>query len=222
MKLSDYVTRADQIVQLGRDAAATRGQTSYGGDHLSETHFMEFRAAALSFLINVFGPSHPYYTTFEREAKTPVGYAAEAGIGIMNAVQGELQGGWTQTATGIVSAEIFSDFLEMAEYLLDSGYKDAAAVMIGGVLEEHLRQLCRREGIPLEISGPTRISPKKADQMNADLAARQVYSKLDQKAVTAWLDLRNKAAHAEYAGYSEQQVVLLFGGVQDFMVRHSI
>ena len=35
--------------------------------------------------------------------------------------------------------------LEMAEHLLAADYKDAAAVLGGGVLEEHLRQLCKKQ-----------------------------------------------------------------------------
>ena len=38
-------------------------------------------------------------------------------------------------------AELFADFLEMADYLLSEGYKDPAAVLGGSMLEEHLRQL---------------------------------------------------------------------------------
>ena len=47
----------------------------------------------------------------------------------------------------LVSAEIFSDFLEMAAHVLEQDYKDPAAVMIGTVLEENLRQLCHSAGI---------------------------------------------------------------------------
>jgi hypothetical protein len=56
--------------------------------------------------------------------------------------------------------------------------------------------------------------------MNADLASAGVYTKLDQKSVTAWLDLRNKAAHGEYAKYSQEQVGLLVSGVRDFIARN--
>jgi hypothetical protein len=38
----------------------------------------------------------------------------------------------------------------MAQHLLEQNYKDAAAVMVGGVLEEHLRQLCIAASVPVE------------------------------------------------------------------------
>lgn len=56
--------------------------------------------------------------------------------------------------------------------------------------------------------------------MNADLAGANVYSKLDQKNVTAWLDLRNKAAHGKYGEYTKEQVALLIQSVRDFITRN--
>ncbi len=105
----------------------------------------------------------------------------------------------------------------MAEYLLEQGYKDAAAVIVGSVLEEHLRKLAEKSGIALAQSGG---SPKKADGINSELAGATVYSKLDQKSITAWLDLRNKAAHGKYAEYTKEQATLALQGVRDFAVRH--
>jgi len=55
--------------------------------------------------------------------------------------------------------------------------------------------------------------------LNADLATSGVYGKLDQKNVTAWLDLRNKAAHGHYNEYTKEQVALLLNAVRDFVTR---
>ncbi len=41
-----------------------------------------------------------------------------------------------------------------------------------------------------------------------------------QKNVTAWLDLRNKAAHGEYGKYEADQVGLMIDGIRDFITRH--
>jgi hypothetical protein len=106
--------------------------------------------------------------------------------------------------------------MEMAEHLLDQGYKDPAAVITGSVLEEHLRKLCDKHGIIVSQGG----KPKKADALNAELAGANVYSKLDQKNVTAWLDLRNKAAHGKYGEYTKDQVALLIQSVRDFITRN--
>lgn len=105
----------------------------------------------------------------------------------------------------------------MAEYLLQQGYKDAAAVIVDSVLEEHLRKLSQKHGIPVVHGGS---GPKKADTLNSDLAGANVYSKLDQKSVTAWLDLRNNAAHGKYDQYTKEQVALTLEAVRNFVARH--
>ena len=87
-------------------------------------------------------------------------------------------------------------------------------------MEAHLRQLCQKSGITLEIASGASTTPKKADRLNSDLAGAETYSKLDQKSVTAWLDLRNKAAHGKYAEYETPQVSLLIAGIRDFIARH--
>jgi hypothetical protein len=116
--------------------------------------------------------------------------------GVVVALLADLKSGYIQSLVEIVHGAIFSDFLEMAQHLQDSGYKDAAAVIAGSTLEAHLRELCGKAGIPVEIKkADGSITAKKADLLNSELAAGGFHSKLDQKNVTAWLDLRNKAAH---------------------------
>ncbi len=136
-------------------------------------------------------------------------------IGSLRALRRDYDEGFLSSVQGLIRAELFADFLEMAAHLLEQGYKDPAAVLIGGVLEEHLRTLCIVRSIPISISG----RPKRADAMNTELAAAGTYNKLDQKNVTAWLDLRNKAAHGEYMQYTSDQVATMLSGVREFAAR---
>jgi hypothetical protein len=104
----------------------------------------------------------------------------------------------------------------MVEYLLSEGYKDPAAVILGGVIEEYLRKLCDKNEIPTTVGKKF----KKADTMNNELATANVYSKLDQKSITTWLDLRNKAAHGKYSEYTKEQVDNMLQGYREFMTRN--
>ena len=136
-------------------------------------------------------------------------------VGALRALRRDYDAGYLATVQDLVRAEVFVDFFEMAEHLLQQGYKDPSAVIIGSVLEEHLRVLCQARAIPTVVVG----KHKKADSMNAELASVGAYNKLDQKGVTAWLDLRNKAAHGHYAEYTGEQVGNMLLGVQEFMRR---
>ena len=137
-------------------------------------------------------------------------------VGIIKALRADYNAGYLQLIHELIHADIFSDFLEMAEYLLETGFKDPSAVLVGGVLEEHLRKLCQKNSIPDSLND----HPKKADKMNSELASSQIYGKLEQKSVTAWLDLRNKAAHAKYNEYTNDQVKVMLMGVREFVSRY--
>lgn len=133
--------------------------------------------------------------------------------GVLRALRTDYDAGRLQTFQELIHADLFSDFLEMAEYFLQEGYKDPAAVIAGGVLEEHLRKLCGKYGVTIPAK-------PKLDTMNADLAKAVAYNKNDQKQVTAWAGLRNDAAHGEYKKYTEGEVNLMVAGIRDFITRN--
>jgi hypothetical protein len=136
--------------------------------------------------------------------------------GVLKALRADYQAGRLRGIAELIHADMFSDFLEMAEYLNSEGYKDASAVICGSVLEGHLRKLAEKFGVDTAHQG----RPKKADGINAELAVKDAYSKLDQKSVTAWLGIRNHAAHGEYDKYTKEQVALLLQGIRDFLSRY--
>jgi hypothetical protein len=216
--------RIDQIIELANKTLATKqtGSGTFSTSYVNSELFFEFRSSALSFIINLYGEKHPYYKDFNQIVVRANPHDTEQGRGILKSIKSELDGGWLITLKGIVSAEIFSDFLDMAEHLLKEKFKDAAAVMIGSVLEEHMRQLCIKNGIKIEENKGGKLMPKKADFLNSELSNAGIYNKLDQKNVTAWLDLRNKAAHGKYAEYNLQQVEFMLQAVTEFMTRNQI
>ena len=218
MRLEDIIQRVDQVIQ-NADKVIQSQRTSMGYTSVDNELFQAFRSKSLSFLEIAFGKEHTHYSEFNSNVTHPSLHAATAGRGILSAAREDLTDGWLTTTRGLISAEIFSDFLEMAEYLSGEGYKDPAAVMAGSVLEEHLRQLCQKHGIATTTKKQGSPLPRKADALNAELAKKNVYNKLDQKNITAWLDLRNKAAHGKYQEYSSEQVSLMLQSVADFMVR---
>ncbi len=129
----------------------------------------------------------------------------------------DLNAGWTESVVEMVHADTHSDYLGMSETLLRSGFKDAAAVIAGTALEVHVRALCTKNGVDTELGDGT---PKKATVMNADLKKADVYATLQEKQVTAWMDLRNQAAHGNYEKYDINEVRALASGVRDFMLKY--
>jgi hypothetical protein len=191
-----------------------------GGVYADEELFHQLRAGGLTFIQSCFGPEHIYYREFSLHVRKAVGPDAIAAKGILKAIQSDIEDGWLFSIKSLLAAEIFTDFLDMAKHLLEQGYKDPAAVMIGGVLEEHLRQLCDKNDIENTVTTRDgKDMPKSSDRRNNDLAGAGVYSKLYQKNIAGWLDLRNKAAHGNYTEYDVRQVEIMEAGVSDFVAK---
>ena len=133
---------------------------------------------SLSAIARIVGPKSAYGMQAERLLQKPTAlhiYIHDM-MGVVQALRDDLKAGSLQTLAEVVHGEVFSNFLDMARYLNDSGYKDAAAVIAGSTLESHLRELAIKNAIPVvDANG----SPAKADRLNADLAKAAVYSVLD-------------------------------------------
>lgn len=137
-------------------------------------------------------------------------------IGILVSLRRDVEAGFTRSLEELVHADVFADFLDMASELLRKGYKDPAAVLAGSALESHLRKLAGKHVVSTHHGG----RPKKAETMNADLVKVGAYNKIEQKSVSAWLGIRNDAAHGNYGNYDRAQVEALVRDVQSFMSRN--
>jgi len=220
MKLINLGQRTSEIIQIWLSTLSKAQYTEYWSS-VEDLQFNEFRSSALSFLQNTFNQTHPYYQEFNQKVIYANPNHVDIWIWILKAVLWEINWGWIFATKDLISAEIFSDFLEMAEYFLQQNYKDAAAVMIGSVLEWHLKHLCEKNDIAVYSEKDWKEIPKKADWLNSELTKKEVYNKIDQKLVTSRLGLRNDAAHGNYDEYTKEQVQNMYLSVLDFITRTS-
>lgn len=110
-----------------------------------------------------------------------------------------------------IRSEVEGDLLAQGLRLLDEHLKDPAAMLIGAVLEDALRQLCRKHGVP----EADRISI-----MNDALRKAGVYGLPQAQHVTAWAAIRNKADHGHFGEYTEPEVRVMHQGVSGFITAH--
>ncbi len=140
-------------------------------------------------------------------------------IGTIIALKSDLQNDYLKSFSNIIQSEVFSDYLEMAEHLINEGYKDPSAVLVGSTLEVHLRELCIFNGIDIDVKNSKgNIIPKKADLMNSDLAKANIYSVAYQKQIVDWLGIRNSAAHGKYSEYKSEEISLMLQGIRQFIL----
>ena len=220
-KYDKLIKRVDQLIQKGENVLKTNYHVNGASDKMvdSSQHY-SFRVGALSFIENLYGINHSFFMEFKNRTDGHFIHSTRRAIAMLCSIKDEIESGWYDDFKGLVAADIFGNFLDMAEYLLDKTYKDAAAVIIGSTLENHMRYLCDANGIDVTtIDRKGKTKSKKADTLNSELMNRNVYTKTDLKAVTAWLDIRNNAAHGDYNEYTKEQVELMYQGVTEFISR---
>ena len=212
------------IVAGGRiiDKASTASREIKGND-LAEISSWVTRIGQL--LKKLYGEKSQHYVNYKSALATKNFYSIHSNwFGHISQVQGiiftvkhDIENDLLTNIKGLLQAEIFADFLEIGEHLLSKDYKDAAAVTIGAVLEDGLRELCKKNNIGITKPNGT---PLTIESLNTELAKNEVYSKLVQKQVTSWAHIRNKAAHGQYDEYEKSQVEMMLLFVQDFSEQH--
>lgn len=192
------------------------------GQFMADTSAYDtFWTQALAAILRSTGDRSPYaeqarYTLDlrQKDGRTPLARISATLVGILTTIKEAINSGYLESVSDIIHGSVFADFLEMAQHLLDHGYKDAAAVIAGSSLEAHLRHLCSKHGVDPDTPDG---KPKKADRINADLTKANTYEKSQQKHITAWLGLRNDAAHGDYGKYTDVMVGNLISSIRHFV-----
>jgi len=121
-----------------------------------------------------------------------------------------------------IHADIFEDFIEIAENFLQESekLKCPAAVMLGSVLESHIRKLCENNGIDTKIIKGDKEKFRHLHDMNVDLVKKGVYNSLFQGQIDVWYKIRSEAAHGNDIAYSKQQVIEMLSGIRRFIIEY--
>ena len=216
MATESILGRLDDLISMGERVLVTKYDKHFGGmihfDRVDAGLFQQWRTSSLAFL-NTLPSEYIYSSEFEEHCKDSGYDDAEQGVAILCAAKEDIEGGYLQKVETLVSASVFSDFLEMAEHLLNNGYKDPTASLIGAVLEDGLRRICINNGITLKTK-------EDISSLNQKLAQKQVYNPLQQKQIQVWNDIRNNADHGRFDQYNQGDVVDMLKGVRGFLSNH--
>ncbi len=186
-----------------------------------KSEFNAFIVSCKNFIRLTSGKDSEFYNSFDYDFNYSMD-SMDRFYSTLLEFQSEIKNGWIGNFKSIVSAEIFSDYLEMADHLLMNKYKDPSAVLIGSTLENGIKQLCVKNKVPIEFeNGKGKLVPKKASTLNDELVKASVFNKLTQKQVTAWLGLRNDAAHGNYNEYDLNDVKNMLDGVRNFLIKYT-
>src|ERR1022692_424442 len=143
-----------QIDKLLAEHSALRSRSRY--DDLSD-----LKDESLAFVVRLRAAIErfaPTFTVYAKEMNSAAsdknntqGHLIQVYLGILRAIRADVEEGWIVGLAELLHADTFSDLIEQADELASKLYKDAAAVVIGSVLEAHLRLLCQKYGVNTQL-----------------------------------------------------------------------
>jgi len=228
MKTQDKILKIlDNLIMRGQSLSPTIFK-DFGimtDENLNHANFVQWNTQCLNLLSQIKTGRSIYLEKFLDEENKGYGKHAKAGrkgqdyhsisveifykLPILLALKEDIRSGNFFDEELLITADTFSDIIGQAEYLLDGGYKDAAAVLIGAVLESSLRKICDKSGLSY-------LNKATIGSLN-DLLKDKVYNALVHKQIIAWADLRNNAAHGHFDKYDKKQVQHMLEWAKDFI-----
>ncbi len=209
-----------RLTQIKKDFKKLQAEAVHDDlSDLDKTEIFSISTRIKAAIIDIAGKDSEYFRQIINiEKKNYPSRVVVFSMGVIDALLFNVKNEYLTEFSELIHANLFSNFLEMSEHLLDEGYKDAAAVITGSTLENHLKKLAQKYGVTLDYTDAKGKKRKRSsDQLNIDLSKSKIYSLNDQKQVIAWLGIRNSSAHGKYSEYTSNQVDLMIKGVRIFI-----
>lgn len=209
----DAVLRLANLASNGRILAqvARQGDLEIGAP---TADFHLWRTRSLNALRSLLGEAHPWTQQFERNVDGSYSWAILEGVGILQGLSQDVEQGLLTSMQNLVAAEVFSDFLEVAEHLVQANHFHAAASLVGAVLEDSLRRLA-------DLHPQAAIKPKDGiDAMNKALVKAGAYNAVMAKRIDVWREVRNAADHGRFGDVEPNDVKDLLEGVTQFVANY--
>lgn len=202
------IERFAELITLGDKVVDTIGYYDRE-DSVDEKLFQQWYTSSRALLLSL-PEGNLYLSDFVHNCKERQGSDAELGVAILRAAREDIERGLLNEWTDLISAEVFDDLLEQAEHLLDNKYKDPAASLIGAVLENELRRMCRDNDIPVK-------NDDNIGSLNQKLFQKSVYGKPQMRQIGIWQAIRDSADHGKFDDYNSESVKNMLEGVRNFL-----
>lgn len=214
---ADLTAKVQAVITMGEKVLATESKGFQQQTFVNEQQFHDFRISGLSFLSRVFGDNSQYYQHFKSEVTSPGTSRTKRGLGILSAATIELQNNWVETTRGSITSEILAEFMAMAEIHIEAGNLQSGLILIGAVIEKHLRNLCLAGNISITNQQSGSTAAKKPIQLTGEAYKKKLYDRQQHKRIINWLELCNNAALDTLSDISVEQVQDMHADVSRFL-----
>lgn len=215
-KYQRYAARLRELIEEGQVVAQLEKPSSVGHyiQDKDNIRVQSWLTKVRNILETVFGSQSPQFRHFEEVLPqhgvrhVQHSYDIYPIIGVLSGALDDLEKGYLLGQEFLTAGEVFDSILEQAKQLVQSGYKDPAAVLARVVLEDALKRLARGEGIDDNL---------KPSAMNDELKKKGKYPQTQWRLTQAWLDIGNAAAHGRVNEYKTDDVVNMIAGLERFL-----
>ncbi|MEA5513061.1 DUF4145 domain-containing protein [Nodularia sp. UHCC 0506] len=219
-----YITRFDELIAKGEAISTYDYPDSYVVKNNADFRILEkWKFNCISLLSHCLPKDgvHQDLINKIRRLEDNDNYLLEVCISNLKAIKEDFEQGFLGDLMLQVEAEIAADYMGQAEQLLAEGASGQydhvpAAVLSGAVLEKALRTLCIKQIPPISTIKDDG-KPLRLNSLIVELRKAGVFHEPKAKELTAWADIRNKAAHGEFEKFTRSDVELMIKGIENFL-----
>lgn len=235
-----YLTRLDELISTGNEICSQNeskegfskgfngGRSQDVPDEIHTVHpdFFKWTFSVVTFLNEVIPKEHPHnkYIQSVEKSRTNVRFIGLI-IQLLQSIREDLSKGFLNNVVRQIEMEISSDYMEQAENLVEKTQGGSlnhipAAVLAGAVLEKRLKKLCSEQvpEIPVLTDGG---KPKTMNPLIDDLKKAGLFPETKAKELKLWADIRNNAAHGNFASFTKDDVERMITGIKTFLSEFS-
>ena len=203
----EILAELDSLVEIGKRLDESFEMTGMGGyeSSIPEHEHRTFATSALAAIQRIAGESSQYYqaapkpNSQDRISVAGFNPTLIPGLrGALSSLREAVNSGLLVSLETRLRAAVHDDLLEQGSELVKNGYYVAGMVLIGGVLEDHLRKMCETHS--LVWSGKGSIAKYN------DLLKDKAYNQAVWRRIQSIGDVRNDAAHGNAKKVDEAEV----------------
>lgn len=203
----NLIQRIDHLMDLGRQYDHN---SEYGDGCRVKA---ELTYATLHLLESIYGSQSQKCQTFRKEIENARdNYSViRASSGVLDTIKEELLSGLVGSLNLQAQGGVFGDFITLARQSLDES-KDVAAVLVSAALEDTLKRFALQNGLNVADADMPEV-------INA-LKSKGLLKGPQASVVQSYVQLRNKAFHAEWDKIEKETVNSAISFTETFLLEH--
>jgi hypothetical protein len=132
--------------------------------------------------------------------------------GVLETIKYEITNDMLGSLENQAKGEILGDFVSLSKSLLSEGFKDPAAVLACGALEDCLKKHALNNGLD--------VADKDLSEVINSLKSKGIVKGAQSGVVQSYVQLRNKAFHAQFDKIESPEVASLISFIEQFLLTH--